>query len=560
MRGRGYGPLDTPTRRYNEALVNKRWKDWKKENARRPFHTVGGQTLGYLAKEIMPEWRHYLAFPDNSELGPLLARFYAARDGKPLPQPGKPTQKLKSSPPIQPASSPDDGLTLDAASDGFEEEPGKDRATWPPATDEEPWSEDAAGSEDSGEADAAEAADGSETAAEEDHSRSLHGYTWQWHWHGEVEVADSRPYLVQSVIPEVGYGVLSGQWGTYKSFITLDLSGAVMNEGIAFGQFPVRRQGGVLFVACEGETEVTIRLEAILKEKYPEMEKPAPFAWVTSCPRLLDPKATKILTAMIQDASEKMLEVFGLPVALVIVDTTGKAAQYSKGGEDNDNAIAKIIDRTLHAVAKACGLFVLGVDHFGKDVTVGTKGSSGKEDDVDVILAALGDKEISGQVTDTRLCLRKRRSGPNGQEIAYATRVVDMGFDQYGCPTSTLVIDWLDTPSEEVKAARDPWASKSLRLLRKCLAAVMADKGEEFFPSPDQPPTQAVDLEVMRPEFYKSYVVDGTEKQKADARQKAFRRAIQDAQDRGLIGVRVVDDRTLVWDMTPDGNGGGGRQ
>jgi hypothetical protein len=187
----------------------------------------------------------------------------------------------------------------------------------------------------------------------------------------------------------------------------------------------------------------------------------------------------------------------------------------------------------------------------------GTKGSSGKEDDVDVILAAMGDKDITGTVSDTRLCLRKRRGGPNGQEIAYATRVIDMGLDQYGCPTSTLVIDWLDTPSEEVKATRDPWASKSLRLLRKCLSAATADKGEEFYPTPGEPPTQAVDREIVRPEFYKSYVVDGTAQQKADARQKAFKRAIQEAQDRGLIGVQTVNERTLVWDLTPGGDSNG---
>jgi hypothetical protein len=35
------------------------------------------------------------------------------------------------------------------------------------------------------------------------------------HWHGEVDVRESRPWAVQDLIPEVGHGLISGQWGTY---------------------------------------------------------------------------------------------------------------------------------------------------------------------------------------------------------------------------------------------------------------------------------------------------------------------------------------------------------
>jgi len=59
--------------------------------------------------------------------------------------------------------------------------------------------------------------------------------------------------------------------------------------------------------------------------------------------------------------------------------------------------------------------FVLGVDHYGKDVAAGARGSSAKEASADLVLACLGDREQSGSVTNTRLAVRKCRGGPQGQ-------------------------------------------------------------------------------------------------------------------------------------------------
>jgi hypothetical protein len=48
---------------------------------------------------------------------------------------------------------------------------------------------------------------------------------------------------------------------------------------------------------------------------------------------LLDPNAGRILAAMVKHAPTKMMQDFGLPVAMVIIDTAGKAAGLSKPGE-----------------------------------------------------------------------------------------------------------------------------------------------------------------------------------------------------------------------------------
>jgi hypothetical protein len=166
------------------------------------------------------------------------------------------------------------------------------------------------------------------------------GSSWRWIWDGEVQVEDSRKWLVADLLPEVAVALISGQWGAFKTFIAIDLACAVMTAG-KFIRFPVVRQGGVLLFACEGQNEVTIRLRAGFESRRGQGK--APFAWQENAPRLLNDGATEILVAMIKEAADKMQCEFGLPVALVIIDTAGRAAGYRKAGDENDSALGQNI-------------------------------------------------------------------------------------------------------------------------------------------------------------------------------------------------------------------------
>ena len=103
-------------------------------------------------------------------------------------------------------------------------------------------------------------------------------------WHGDIDVELKRKYLVKKLIPETGTGLLPGQWGTYKSFVALDLAGGIMT-GTTFAGHPVKRKGGVLFIACEGREEIPIRLEALNRTKCGTAER-LPFFCLDECPRL----------------------------------------------------------------------------------------------------------------------------------------------------------------------------------------------------------------------------------------------------------------------------------
>jgi hypothetical protein len=59
-------------------------------------------------------------------------------------------------------------------------------------------------------------------------------------------------------------------------------------------------------------------------------------------------------------------------------------------------------------------------------------------------------------------------------------------------------------------------------------------------------------MNIVRDEFYRSYPAEGDEKARYAARQKAFRRAVTNTQDKDLIGVREVEGRTFLWLESPE--------
>ena len=61
-------------------------------------------------------------------------------------------------------------------------------------------------------------------------------------WYGQDTATAPRAWLVDGMLPQTGIGLVSGQWGTFKTFVTLDLAAAVM-AGMEFLGAPVARGG-----------------------------------------------------------------------------------------------------------------------------------------------------------------------------------------------------------------------------------------------------------------------------------------------------------------------------
>ena len=386
--------------------------------------------------------------------------------------------------------------------------------------------------------------------------------------HGDPDPRPLKAWMVKHLIPACGHGLLSGQWGSGKTFVLFDLTAAVMTCQPFLGHV-VKRQSGVLWIAAEGAGEVRLRLDAVIRAKCGGMQR-APFRWYETAPVLLQKGSAEKLIAMARQADASLQTEFGLPLGLIIIDTLGACAGYSARGEESDPATGQAMMNVLKAVAQAMNCFALGVAHFGKNQELGTRGASSREDAGDIVLACLGKREVSGSVVETRLAVRKNKSGPQGQEYPFTLRVVEAPEpDEDGEPVTTMVVDWLPagtvaggSASGAPRPPRDPWAESrrqdqktAVLRLKRVLMEILADRGVDLPIPPDGPVVRMVDQELVREQFYSRTPAEGTPAQKSEFRRKRFNRAVDWAEDQQLIGIGETNEVAYVWLARPEPGG-----
>jgi hypothetical protein len=211
---------------------------------------------------------------------------------------------------------------------------------------------------------------------------------------------------------------------------------------------------------------------------------------------------------------------------------------------ENDNAEAQRAMNVLRDLSRATGAFVLGLDHYGKEIGPGTRGASAKEAAADMVLALLGDKDAAGNVAKTRMALRKCRSGPQGIETPYTLQMVDLGADQDGDRITTRVVAW-GVPGAPVIVEKPP--PRMMRLLE----AVINDTDTESIKLPDKGiEVRAVRLADVREEFMAEHPGE-----KANAKRTAFRRALKTAMADGSVRKADIAGEEWLWEPATQSGG-----
>ena len=368
-------------------------------------------------------------------------------------------------------------------------------------------------------------------------------------WHGDQDEAPLKEWLVEKTLGKVGTALLAGQWGVYKTFMAFDLAAAVMTM-TPFAGRAVNRQGGVLFIACEGQDEVRVRLEGVAREKVAGLPiregvvtvDPAhmPFAWIETCPPLTADNAADEISKIVKAAQAVMFDRFGLPIVLVIIDTMTAAADFKDASGTSE---AARVMKVLGGVAHEANALVLAVDHFGKDASVGVRNSSAKEGSGDSVLALLANRDIEGNVTKPRLAIRKARGAPTGEVIPFATRQVVIDEKDGDNAITTLIIEWRPTePLDDESAGDEKQWAKGLVIFMKALGSAVADTGRRVRPFADGSEVDGAQRDSVRAEFMETYPADNQK-----TKDRAFARAVGDALDKGLMGSGLVDGATFFW-------------
>jgi hypothetical protein len=356
----------------------------------------------------------------------------------------------------------------------------------------------------------------------------------------EDDEGNPPKWAIKHILPESGVVIMSGQWGMYKTTAALCLVLSLMTGQPFAGSHRVKRRGAILYLALEGGGGIKARLEAIADEQDVILGN-APFVRRSDCPSLMDKDAPTKLCQIYDEVAGEIQQQFGVPVVAIWFDTMVIAAGYTEAGQDNDTAATAKILGALRTLANHSSAVVIGIDHFGKILETGTKGSSNKEATADAILALLGDRELNGEVKNTRLAVRKQRDGMNGLEVPFVARQIPTGLDEDGDPETAMVLDW--KPEQTPASAVTKLTTREV-LAKRALANALCDEGQTPAISNLPAGSKAVQRETWRKRAYsEGFAADA----RPSARTMAFQRTIEKLSIAGIIGVQ--DD--WIWIAKP---------
>jgi hypothetical protein len=343
----------------------------------------------------------------------------------------------------------------------------------------------------------------------EDHPQAS-SYRFRLTAFADVELDRTPAYLVRDIIPRDGIVVVWGAPKCGKSFCTLDV---VMH--VALGrQYRGHRvtQGGVVYIACEGERGLGARIAA-WRQSNPLDADAIPFWLITTRLNLPTENCTLISDVRHQIGVESP--------AAVVIDTLNRSIGGSESADEDMGAYIRAAD----AIRETFGCAVIIIHHCGLDATR-PRGHTSLLGAADAQIAVK--RDASGNVVAR---VEYLKDGASGAEIASRLRVVNLGLDDDGEEITSCIIEPAEAiTSHPTTKVPPPSARRALDLLRNAIA----DHGEDA-PASDHIPrhTKAIPTELWRRYCYEGMVTDADTDA---AKRQAFGRAAKALQSAGIIG------------------------
>lgn len=184
-------------------------------------------------------------------------------------------------------------------------------------------------------------------------------------------------WLIHNFIPEDAYALMYGAYGTFKTFIALDIA-LLIASGYA-GSNSVweapESSGPVLFVAGEGRASITKRVRA-WEQTHAHGLEAGKFV-------LTDP--VPLITEKLEPFLELALDASPKGYKLAVIDTVGRSMQ---GTNENQQENASAFTQLVQRIQKELGCAVLALHHTGHEGTH-ARGSSVFGADPDTVLKLL---------------------------------------------------------------------------------------------------------------------------------------------------------------------------
>jgi len=259
-------------------------------------------------------------------------------------------------------------------------------------------------------------------------SRAL---TW-----GQLRELPDPVYVVKSLIDRGSLFEIYGPPGSGKSFFAGDI-GLHVALGWSWRKRRVN-QGGVLYIAAEGGTNIKRRMAAFAKRHSIDLHT-VPFLVVLAPTNMLTPEG---IAQVIADAA-------AVPnLAIIIADT---AARVMPGGKEDTEDMGAFI-AACDQIRSATGAAVVVVHHTGKNLAQGSRGSSLLPAAVDDMIEVTNDDETKLHVAEHK----KSRDGETGTKFCFRLSVVLLGEDTDGDPITSCVVEPVEINGKGDRAVLTP--------------------------------------------------------------------------------------------------------
>lgn len=241
-------------------------------------------------------------------------------------------------------------------------------------------------------------------------------------------------WRVRGVLPDTGQAALFGPPSSGKSFLALDLLGALAEGRPWFGHTVT--SCACIYVALEGEAGVSGRVRAYITKNTTPHER---LRVVLSPLDIRRADDRRELVAVIREA--------GMAGGVLCLDTLNRAAP---GADENDSREMGEIITAMKALQAELGGLVLVVHHSGKDSSRGLRGHSSMLAALDAVIEVTRDGERR------TWSLAKSKDGEDGKANSFRLDVVELPPDAEGWPVSSCVIQQEEPAADAVRRVKTP--------------------------------------------------------------------------------------------------------
>lgn len=336
--------------------------------------------------------------------------------------------------------------------------------------------------------------------------------------HSASEFGSGPPmdWVVRGLLPRAELAVIYGESGSGKSFLALDLCGAI-TRGIEWRSKRTAK-GRVVYVCAEGAGGFKARLKAYARGHEVELaELPSV---ISDAPNLLDPKDAAAITQAILGWGQ---------VDVIVIDTLSAT---TPGGNENSGEDMGLVVSHCKFLHRKTGALVVLIHHSGKDATRGARGWSGLR------AAADAEIEITRNGDYRSATITKMKDGSDGESLSFKLKVIPLGVDAEGQEESSCVIEHVENAPDAARAGKQKPGGRHEVVVLDVLKTVA--------------PSGSVDLQDLRDGYLAKMPAAGeTDKN----RKRDFKRALENLCSKRLAHMHA-GDRVSLTSLVTSGDAG----